>query len=90
VLPAGLRPVPEQRAHNEGVPDAREPAAKKTSPVYRTGGVVLGVALVVGIFVGVIPQFASYKQAWTAIARMSPGWWAAIAVAAALSLALAV
>ena len=90
MLPAGLRPVPAQRAHNESVPDAGEPAAKKKSRVFRIGGVVLGVALVVGIFVGVIPQFASYKQAWTAIARMSPGWWAAIVVAAALSLAFAV
>ncbi|HYB19172.1 MAG TPA: hypothetical protein VEF71_27400, partial [Streptosporangiaceae bacterium] len=72
------------------MPDAGEPAPKKKSPVYRIGGVVLGVALVVGIFVGIIPQFASYREAWTAIAKMSPGWWAAIAVAAALSLALAV
>jgi putative heme transporter len=91
VLPAGLRPVPAQRAHNESVPDAGEPAApKKKSPTYRIGGVVLGVALVVGIFVGVIPQFASYREAWTAIAKTSPGWWAAITVAAALSLAFAV
>ena len=42
--------------------------------MYRIGGVVLDVALVVGIFVGVIPQFASYREAWTAIAKMSPGW----------------
>jgi len=86
--------VPEaQRAHNEHVPDAEEPVPKtpkKKSPAYRIGGVLLGVALVAGIFVGVIPQFASYRQAWTAIQRMSPGWWAAIAVAAALSLAFAV
>jgi hypothetical protein len=32
-------------AHNESVPDAAQPAAKKKSPVYRIGGVVLGVAL---------------------------------------------
>jgi hypothetical protein len=61
------------------VPDAGEPAPKKKSPVFRIGGVVLGVALVAGIFAGVIPQFASYRDAWTAIARMSPGWWAAMA-----------
>ncbi|HZV09842.1 MAG TPA: hypothetical protein VFF94_08780, partial [Novosphingobium sp.] len=66
------------------MPDAGEPAAKKKSRLFRIGGVVLGVVLVVGIFVGVIPQFASYRDAWTAIARMSPGWWAAIVVAAAL------
>jgi uncharacterized protein (TIRG00374 family) len=75
------------------VPDAGEPVPKtpkKKSPAYRIGGVVFGVALVVGIFVGVIPQFVSYKDAWTAIQTMSPGWWAVIAVAATLSLAFAV
>ena len=51
---------------------------------------LLGVALVLGIFTGVIPQFASYRDAWTAIARMSPGWWAAVAAVAALGLALGV
>jgi putative heme transporter len=75
------------------VPDAGEPVPntpKKKSPAYRIGGVVLGVALVVGIFVGVIPQFADYRDAWAAIAKVSPGWWTVIAVAAALGLALAV
>jgi putative heme transporter len=73
------------------VPDAGEPAApEKKSPAYRIAGALLGVALVVGIFVGVIPQFASYRDAWAAIARMSPGWWAAIAVAAVLGLAFGV
>ena len=72
------------------MPDAEEPAPNKKSPTYRIGGVVLGVALVVGIFVGVIPQFASYRAAWAAIQGMSPGWWAAIAAAAALGLAFAV
>ena len=51
---------------------------------------LLGVALVAGIFAGVIPRFASYRAAWTAIASMSPGWWAAIAMAAALGLAFGV
>jgi uncharacterized protein (TIRG00374 family) len=80
------------RAHNEGVPDAGEPATnKKRRPsAYRIGGLVLGVALVAGIFVGVIPQFASYRDAWAAMARMSPGWWAAIAAAAVLGLGLVV
>ena len=34
---------------------------------------------------GVIPQFASYSAAWTAIQQMSPRWWAAILVAAAVN-----
>jgi putative heme transporter len=81
---------PGRQAHGESGPDAQKPGAKKRSPAYRIGAVALGVALVVGIFVGVIPQFASYRDAWTAIARTSPGWWAAIAVAAALGVAFAV
>ena len=74
------------------MPDAEEPVAKNKnrSPAYRIGGVVLGVALVVGIFVGVIPQFASYREAWAAIATMSPGWWAVIAAAAVAGLAFGV
>jgi len=72
------------------VPDAEEPAPRKKPPVYRIGGVVLGVVLVLGIFVGAIPQFASYRDAWTAIQEMSPGWWAAIAAVALLVLAFAV
>jgi uncharacterized protein (TIRG00374 family) len=77
-------------AHNEGVPDAEESAPRKKPSAYRIGGVVLGVALVAGIFAGVIPQFASYRDAWAGIAKVSPAWWAAIAAAAALSLAFAV
>jgi uncharacterized protein (TIRG00374 family) len=46
-----------------------------------SGGLV-SLALIVFIFVGVIPQFASYQNAWTAIQQMSPGWWVAIGVAA--------
>ena len=45
----------------------------------------MSLALIVFIFVGVIPQFASYQGAWTAIQKMSPGWWAAILVAAVLN-----
>jgi uncharacterized protein (TIRG00374 family) len=43
------------------------------------------VALVVLIFVGVIPKFASYQDAWVAIQAMSWGWWAAIVVAATVN-----
>jgi uncharacterized protein (TIRG00374 family) len=42
-------------------------------------------ALIVFIFLGVIPRFASYQTAWTTIQNMSPGWWAAILVAAAVN-----
>jgi uncharacterized membrane protein YbhN (UPF0104 family) len=87
---AGSPGRPGRRAHSDSAPGPEQPGAKRRSPVYLIGGVALGVAVVAGIFVGVIPQFASYRHAWTAIARMSPGWWAVIAVAAALGLAFAV
>jgi uncharacterized protein (TIRG00374 family) len=75
---------------NERMPDAGEPAAKKKSPAYRIGGTVLSVAVVVFIFLAVIPQFANYRDAWAAIVKMSPGWWVAIAAAAVINLAAGV
>jgi uncharacterized protein (TIRG00374 family) len=48
-------------------------------------GAGLSLAVIVFIFVGVIPQFASYQTAWSAIQSMGPGWWAAILVAAAMN-----
>jgi len=60
---------------------ASPPAPKK--PLWRRiVGALLSLALIVFIFVGVIPQFASYQGAWTAIQAMSPGWWLAILAAA--------
>ena len=48
-------------------------------------GALVSLALIGFIFVGVIPRFASYQTAWTAIQKMSPGWWVAIFVAAAVN-----
>jgi uncharacterized protein (TIRG00374 family) len=48
-------------------------------------GALLSLALILFIFLGVIPQFASYQTAWSAIQEMSPGWWVAILVAAAVN-----
>jgi putative heme transporter len=60
-------------------------AARKKSRAYRVGAALLGVVVVVFIFVGVIPQFASYHGAWAAIARMSPAWLVAIVIAAVVN-----
>jgi uncharacterized protein (TIRG00374 family) len=43
------------------------------------------VALVLFIFLGVIPQFASYQDAWTAISNMGAWWLAAILIAATVN-----
>ena len=47
----------------------------------RIVGVVISVGLILVIFLGVIPQFANYSEAWDAIQKMSPGWWVALAIA---------
>ena len=47
-------------------------------------GCVLSLALIVFIFVGVIPQFASYEVAWEAISQMSSAWWLVLVIGAAL------
>ena len=78
----------EPAASTDG--SASSPAAKKNSRAYRIGAAVLGVLVIVFIFLGVIPQFANYHDAWAAIARMSPGWWVAIAAAAVINLAAGV
>ena len=60
--------------------------AKKSKGLWRRAlGLVVSVGLIVVIFVGVIPQFASYADAWTAIQSMSTAWLVALIVAAAVN-----
>jgi len=61
------------------------PASKKKTPWRRVAGGLVSLALIVLIFVGVIPKFASYAGAWTAIEGMGWGWWVAIGVAAVVN-----
>jgi putative heme transporter len=65
---------------------ASPPAAGKRSRAYRAGAVLLGVVVIVAVFAGVIPRFASYHGAWAALVKMSPAWAVAITVAAAINL----
>jgi hypothetical protein len=55
------------------------PAVRKRSRAYRVGAVLLGVVVIVAVFAGVIPQFASHRGAWAALVKMSPAWAMAIA-----------
>jgi uncharacterized protein (TIRG00374 family) len=74
--PAGPRP-------DGAVSLSRQPERK---PLWRRVlGALLSLTLILFIFLGVIPQFASYRTAWTAIQNVSPGWWMAILVAAAVN-----
>ena len=64
------------------------PAGSKRKPrskVSRVLGAVASLALIVLIFVGVIPQFASYQEAWTAISNMGKWWWVAIIAVAVIN-----
>ena len=70
----------------DGGGSAPSPAPAKKKPVWRrVAGGLASLALIVLIFVGVIPQFASYQGAWAAIEGMSWGWWVAIGVAAVVN-----
>ncbi|HUK67176.1 MAG TPA: lysylphosphatidylglycerol synthase transmembrane domain-containing protein [Streptosporangiaceae bacterium] len=69
---------------------ASPPAVRSKSRAYRVGAVLLGVVVIVAIFVGVIPQFASYHDAWVALVKMSPAWAVAITAAAAINLIVVV
>lgn len=59
---------------------------KKSKPLWqRILGAAISVCLILFIFLGVIPQFANYSDAWTAIKGMSAGWLVAIVVAATVN-----
>jgi uncharacterized protein (TIRG00374 family) len=68
-------------------PDAKKVSAseKPKSRLRRVLGGLLSLALVLFIFLGVIPQFASYQEAWTAISNMGAGWLVAILIAATVN-----
>jgi putative heme transporter len=58
------------------------PGATKRKPLgRRVAGLVVSLGLILVIFLGVIPQFANYSEAWTAIQKMSAGWWVALGTA---------
>ena len=55
--------------------------AKRKPLGRRIIGLVISVGLILVIFLGVIPQFANYSEAWDAIQKMAPGWWVALGIA---------
>ena len=69
---------------------ASPPAVRKRSRAYRVGGALLGVVVIVAIFVGVIPQFANYHDAWAALVTMRPAWAVAVTAATVINLAAGV
>jgi uncharacterized protein (TIRG00374 family) len=82
--PSGKAPSGQRAA--AGLGGSASPSAPKKKPLGRQiAGALVSLALILLIFVGVIPQFASYQSAWTAFQKMSPGWWVAILAAATLN-----
>lgn len=53
----------------------------------RCAGPAVGLAVVAGIFVVVIPRFADYQAVWEAMIHLSGGDWAVIAVCTVLNVA---
>jgi uncharacterized protein (TIRG00374 family) len=81
---AGISGIGGQNSStSSGADRARE--EKPKSMVRRVLGACLSLALILFIFIGVIPQFANYQQAWTAIQNMAPRWWIAILIAATVN-----
>lgn len=55
---------------------------KRGSSAMRVLGILLSLGLILFIFFGVIPQFASYEVAWEAISNMSSAWWLVLVLGA--------
>jgi putative heme transporter len=75
----GTAPTPE--AAGPAISLGPGDASKPKSLGRRIAGLAISLGLILVIFLGVIPQFADYSEAWTAIQKMSPGWWVALALA---------
>ena len=81
---SGRGAVPPKLTNPPGAPHSSD-TARAESPLRRALGGLLSLALVLFIFLGVIPQFASYQDAWTAISNMGVGWLVAILIAATVN-----
>ncbi len=79
---------PEQEPRGPGRREVSGEVAKKgrLSPrACKPARVLLSVALLVLIFVGLVPQFASYSEAWSHLTDVGARWWVVIAISAAFS-----
>ena len=81
---SGPAPASAGLTNPPGTPPSSD-TAKPKSWLRRAFGGLLSLAIIVLIFVGVIPQFASYQDAWTAMSNMGAWWWVAILIAATVN-----
>ena len=80
----GWRLRTRPRAFAVRVDVAGRPSTSVAQPRRVSWARVFSLVLIVFIFVGVIPQFASYEVAWEAISQMSSAWWLVLVIGAAL------
>ena len=81
-------PEGEQQLQQDRPGDARTGGDKdsKSVPRWRRAlGIGASLVLLVLLFVGVIPKFASYSDTWAHMTELGAWWWAAIAVAATVT-----
>ena len=76
---AGVQDESRDGAPAPGTASKRKPLGR------RIAGAGVSIGLILVIFLGVIPQFANYSDAWTAIQNMSAGWLVALVIAAAVN-----
>jgi uncharacterized protein (TIRG00374 family) len=67
-------------------PTARPLNHAKISRRKQVVGTIITLAVLVIVFVGILPQFASYGEAWDAITAMTAGWIVALIAACLINL----
>jgi len=78
-------PSTESDAGPSATPASTKAPAKVSKRKAIIGAVVTLVVLVI-VFLGIFPQFASYKDAWTAIQEMPTSWIVALVIACVVNI----
>jgi uncharacterized protein (TIRG00374 family) len=78
-------PQPDTSTGADAAPASPKPPPKTSKRKAIIGAIVTLVVLVI-VFLGIFPQFASYKDAWTAIQEMSTAWIVALVIACVVNI----
>jgi uncharacterized protein (TIRG00374 family) len=70
----------------ESVSSAAQPTEHHGLGARQVVGTVITMAVLAIVFVGILPQFGDYGEAWTAIQDLSWGWLGALAAATLISI----
>jgi len=74
-----------QQTSRRDTPDDQQKVGKPVLSWRKVLSAIASFALLVLIFVGVIPKFTSYSDTWSHMAGLGTWWWVAIAVAATVN-----